>query len=68
MDSHDERGMATAEYTIGTLGAVMIAMVLYRLGMLHEGNPWFEAVKQALERALAWHSFKDFIPGFGLRL
>jgi uncharacterized protein DUF4244 len=45
-----ERGMATAEYTVGTLGAVLIATVLFRLGIDHG---WFvEELKDILERAL----------------
>lgn len=33
-----ERGMATAEYTTGTLGAVLIAAVLFKLGL---DDGWF---------------------------
>ena len=35
--THD-RGMTTAEYTVGTLGAVMIASLLVRLG---DPDGWF---------------------------
>lgn len=34
----DDRGMATAEYTVGTLGAVTIALLLMRLG---DPDGWF---------------------------
>jgi uncharacterized protein DUF4244 len=45
-----ERGMATAEYTVGTLGAVVIAAVLFRLGVDHG---WFaDELRDILERAL----------------
>jgi len=30
----DERGATTAEYGIGTVGAVLIATILYRLGTM----------------------------------
>lgn len=68
---HDERGMATAEYTVGTLGAVMIAIVLYRLGMLNHGNPWFDNFREILERALGWRRLSDLfghMPRLGIRL
>jgi uncharacterized protein DUF4244 len=45
-----ERGMATAEYTVGTLGAVLIVTVLFRLGIDHG---WFvDELKDIIERAL----------------
>ncbi|MBC7630282.1 DUF4244 domain-containing protein [Aeromicrobium sp.] len=68
MRHHLERGMATAEYTVGTLGTVMIAVVLYKLGMLDHDNPWFESFRKVLERALMWRRLVDFIPGLGIRL
>lgn len=67
---HNDRGMATAEYTVGTLGAVMIASVLYKLGLLDDHNPWMEAFKDLLERALGWGKLRDLfegVPGFGFR-
>lgn len=67
MKNHLERGMATAEYTVGTLGAVIIATVLYKLGMLDSGNPWFESIKEVLSRALAWGRLLDAIPGWRFR-
>jgi hypothetical protein len=42
--------MATAEYTIGTLGAVMIAAFLLKLGL--DDNWFFEELKGMIERAL----------------
>jgi hypothetical protein len=71
MSHHDERGMATAEYTVGTLGAVMIAAVLYKLGVLDNDNPWMESFRQILERALGWGTMRDLfdgLPRFGIRL
>lgn len=66
-NKRDERGMATAEYTVGTLGAVLIAAVLYKLGMLDDSNPWMDAFRDILVRALSWRSLADFIPGLGFR-
>jgi hypothetical protein len=70
MFHHDDRGMATAEYTVGTLGAVMIGAVLYRLGLLDSDNPWMESFRTILERALGWGTLRDMfdhLPRFGLR-
>jgi hypothetical protein len=61
MFHHDDRGMATAEYTVGTLGAVMIATVLYRLGLLDNDNPWMDSFREILERALGWDAIHDLI-------
>lgn len=66
MTIRDERGMATAEYTVGTLGAVCIALVLYKFG-IDGDNPWFQSFMEILERALSWGRLNDFIPGIGLR-
>jgi hypothetical protein len=68
MSQHDERGMATAEYAVGTLGAVTIALVLCRFGLADDHNPWFEAFQDLLERSLGWRGLPDIVPGFGLRL
>jgi len=71
MSHHDDRGMATAEYTVGTLGAVMIATVLYKFGILDNDNPWFESFRQILERALGWATMRDLfdgLPRFGFRI
>jgi hypothetical protein len=64
----DERGMATAEYTVGTLGAVCIGLILYKLGMLDNDNPWLDNFRDILRRALMWRSLGDFIPGLGLKI
>ena len=45
-----ERGMATAEYTVGTLGAVLIAAFLFKLGL--DDSWFFEELKAIIERAL----------------
>ncbi len=58
----DERGMATAEYTVGTLGAVFIALVLYKLGALDHDNPWFDTFRDILQRALGWRSIFGIDP------
>lgn len=59
----DDRGMATAEYTVGTLGAVCIGLVLYKLGALDHGNPWFDSFRDALVRGLTWRPIlPDFLP------
>jgi hypothetical protein len=42
--------MATAEYTVGTLGAVMIAAFLFKLGL--DDSWFFEELKGIIERAL----------------
>lgn len=66
MTTHHDRGTVTAEFTVGTFGAVLIAVVLYKLGMLDHHNPWADAFKRVVERALAWRKLSDFIPGLGL--
>ncbi len=68
MSVRNEQGMVTAEYAVGTLGAVCIGLVLYKLGMLDGDSPWFHTFKEIIERALAWRSLFDFVPGYGLRL
>jgi hypothetical protein len=71
MFHHDDRGMATAEYTVGTLGAVMIAAVLYKFGLLDDSNPWIDSIKEILERSLRWGTFRDLfhrMPRLGIRL
>jgi len=45
-----DRGMATAEYTVGTLGAVLIAAVLFKLGV--DDGWFFDELKGIIERAL----------------
>ncbi len=66
MTTRKQRGMVTAEFTVGTVGAVLIAAVLYKLGMLDSHNPWIEAFKETAKRALAWRKLSDFIPGPGI--
>ncbi|MCW2831888.1 MAG: hypothetical protein JWP31_2580 [Aeromicrobium sp.] len=42
-----ERGMSTAEYTVGTLGACTIGGVLVKIGQ----SPWFgDLVKDLLDK------------------
>ncbi len=45
-----EHGMATAEYTVGTLGAVCIAAFLFKLGL--DDSWFFDELKGIIERAL----------------
>lgn len=62
MTVRDERGMATAEYTVGTLGAVCIGLILYKLGALDHDNPWFESFRDLLLRALSWRELFGIDP------
>jgi hypothetical protein len=71
MTDHDERGLVTAEYSVGTLGAVLIAAVLYKLGMLDHDNPWLDNLHDILERSLSWGTWRDLfdhMPRFGIRI
>ena len=61
-----ERGMATAEYTVGTLGAVLIAAFLFKLGL--DDSWFFEQLKDIIQRALDPSRLFDLIkdgPWFG---
>lgn len=71
MSHLDEHGMATAEFCVGTLGAAMIGVVLYRLGMLDDNNPWIDSLREILERSLGWGTLRslfDHIPRYGLKI
>ena len=62
-----DRGMATAEYTIGTLGAVFIAAFLFKLSL--DDSWFFEELKSIIERALDPSRLFDLLkdgPWFGL--
>ena len=62
-----ERGMATAEYTVGTLGAVFIAAFLFKLGL--DDGWFFEELKGIIERALEPGRLFDLLrdgPWFGI--
>jgi len=65
MSTIKDRGMVTAEYTVGTIGAVFIALILYRLGMLEHGSPWFKTFKAFVERALDLGRLFRSVPGPG---
>ncbi len=46
----NDDGMATAEYTVGTLGAVCIAAFLFKLGV---DDGWFvDQLREIIDRAL----------------
>jgi hypothetical protein len=62
MSHHDDRGMATAEYAVGTLGAACFALTLYKFGILDD-NPWLEAFKEILQRAFGWGPMRDAFEG-----
>lgn len=52
----DESGATTAEYTVGTLGAVSIAALLMKLGL----DPWYrdalwDVVRHALDPNVLLH-------------
>ena len=50
MTSSRERGMATAEYTVGTLGAVFLAALLFKFALT---DTWlFDQLRDIIERAL----------------
>ena len=50
--SRDDRGMATAEYAVGTLGAACIACVLIQLGA-HDPS-WITSIFDRLGDVLKW--------------
>jgi hypothetical protein len=59
--------MATAEYTVGTLGAVMIAAFLFKLGL--DDTWFFEELKGIIERALRPNRLFELLregPWFGI--
>ncbi|NRQ49365.1 DUF4244 domain-containing protein [Aeromicrobium stalagmiti] len=66
MTRHDDRGMATAEYTIGTLGAVMMATILYKLGLLGVDGPWFDHLMDLVQKALSWRNIFSGMPRLGI--
>lgn len=66
MTRHDDRGMATAEYTIGTLGAVMMATILYKLGLLGVDGPWFDHLMDLVKKALSWRNIFSGMPRLGI--
>ena len=67
MPPPDDCGMATAEYTIGTLGAVFIAAFLFKLGL--EDGWFFDQLRDIIERALKPGLLFDLLddaPWFGI--
>ncbi|AWB91004.1 DUF4244 domain-containing protein [Aeromicrobium chenweiae] len=67
MAHRDDRGMATAEYTIGTLGAVLMATVLYKMGVLGVDGPWLDGLFDKIEQALSWRNIFKGMPRLGIR-
>lgn len=67
MQHHDERGMATAEYTVGTLAAVVVAAAIFMFA--RDGDWLATTLRDIIERALSpvtlIEQFKD-LPRFGL--
>ena len=64
-DSHrGERGMSTAEYTVGTLGACIVALVLHELGT---DGFWLDRLEEIVRGALAWRNILEGVPHIGLR-
>lgn len=51
-DPRDERGMATAEYAVGTLGAVCVACVLIQLAS-HDPS-WVSSIFERLADVGDW--------------
>ena len=54
-----ERGMATAEYTVGTLGAVLLASILFKLGL--DDGWFFDQLSDIIKRALSPRVFFDLM-------
>lgn len=65
MTARTDRGMTTAEYAVGTLGACTFALVLHRLGT---DGTWLDLVREAIRQALEWRNIFGHIPHFGLRI
>lgn len=58
-----QRGMATAEYACGTVGAAVIAMVIYKMGILGIDGPWLDGLMDRVKEALQWRSILRGLPG-----
>lgn len=63
----DQRGMATAEYSVATLGAVSFALVLFKLGASIDA-PWWDHLVDVIREALSWKNVFKGLPRLGLRL
>lgn len=68
MTHRDDRGMATAEYTIGTVGAVLIATILYQLALRGPDSFWLEHLFDLIQDALSWRNIFKGMPRLGLRI
>ena len=69
MNDSPDRGMATAEYTAGTLGAVVIATLIFQFA--HDSDWLGETLKKVIERALSPTTLIEHlkrVPRFGLGL
>ena len=66
--THDDRGMVTAEYSVGTLGAVMIAAVLYKLGCsTATTHGWSPSGRSSSGRSAGRARHVDHPPTVGIR-
>lgn len=62
--ARDARGMASAEYAVGTLGACSLALVLHQLGT---DGYLFDRLADIIRAALAWRNILDGAPHIGFR-
>ena len=63
-----ERGMVTAEYAVGMLGAVLLAAIMFRFVV--EDSWLFDQLRRIIERALRPGLLLELlrgVPRFGLR-
>jgi hypothetical protein len=54
-----EHGMVTAEYTVGTFAAALIATILFKLGLDH--GWFFDELKTIIEQALRPGAFVEHL-------
>lgn len=64
MTLHDDQGMTTAEYAVGTLGACTIGLVVHQLAT---DGVWVDQIIEVIRRALAWRTLFDGVPPGGIR-
>ncbi|MRK02584.1 DUF4244 domain-containing protein [Aeromicrobium sp. S22] len=66
MTCRDDRGMATAEYAIGTIGAVLMATALFKLASLGVDGPWLDGLLERIREALSWRTIFAGMPRLGI--